>query len=272
MRQLKAFMKAKKWVCSKKCECLTINMWRCADLQNGEEFCGCGDAATSGIGNKVYVELVDTASNSSKIRYFTNWKSWEDYILNSPSGMELYGIFNSAGGQVLEEIVGDYLLLFTMGKWWNSPTTWQVWTIDADVMVLVRKVFEDPSEENKQELTNFLQAHMEAAQGWDTNAFLVTYPASWSSIIVGDKEDIMVGTSWRVQFLVSPNNESITAVSDKPELLRIDSVAKLPGEALNVRTVDYTWDNVWTATITVTCVNDPSVSVTTPTITITPTR
>ena len=41
MRQLKAFMKAKKWVCSKKCACLTINMWRCADLQNGEEFCGC---------------------------------------------------------------------------------------------------------------------------------------------------------------------------------------------------------------------------------------
>ena len=46
----------------------------------------------------------------------------------------------------------------------------------------------------------------------------------------------------------------------------------MSGEALNVRTVDYTWDNVWTATITVTCVNDPSVSATTPTITITPIR
>lgn len=271
MRQLKAFMKAKKWVCSKKCECLTINMWRCADLQNGEEFCGCGDAATSGIGNKVYIELVD--SKSSKMRYFTNWKSWEDYILNSPSGMELYGIFDSAQGQVLAEILdSDYLMLFTMGKWWAAPTTWAVWTIDADAMVLIRKVFEDPSEENKQELTSFLQAHIEAVQGWDTNAFLVTYPASWSSIMVGGKEDITVGDSWSVQFLVSPNNESITAVSDNPELLRIDSVAKASEEALNVRTVDYTWLNVWTATITVTCVNDPSVSATTPTITITPIR
>lgn len=43
-RALKQFMKAKRWICSNKCECLTINMRRCADLQNGYEFCGCGDA------------------------------------------------------------------------------------------------------------------------------------------------------------------------------------------------------------------------------------
>jgi len=53
MRQLKAFMKAKKWVCSKKCECLTINMWRCADLQNDYEFCGCDETKTADMGKAI---------------------------------------------------------------------------------------------------------------------------------------------------------------------------------------------------------------------------
>lgn len=41
-RSLKTFLKAKRWICSKESACLTINMWRCADLQDGNEFCGCG--------------------------------------------------------------------------------------------------------------------------------------------------------------------------------------------------------------------------------------
>lgn len=53
MRQLKAFMKAKKWVCSKKCECLTINMWRCADLQNDYEFCGCDEGKSADMGKTI---------------------------------------------------------------------------------------------------------------------------------------------------------------------------------------------------------------------------
>lgn len=72
MRQLKAFMKAKKWVCSKKCECLTINMWRCADLQNWNEFCGCGDAtigdmhtyATQWFANS---EILDNVSDADQV-------------------------------------------------------------------------------------------------------------------------------------------------------------------------------------------------------------
>ena len=71
-RQLKAFLKAKKWVCSKKCECLTINMWRCADLQNWNEFCGCGDAtigdmrtyATQWFTNS---EILDNVSDADQV-------------------------------------------------------------------------------------------------------------------------------------------------------------------------------------------------------------
>lgn len=43
-RTLKTFMKAKRGICSKKCECLTINMWRCMD-----EFCGCGDNNSNSV-------------------------------------------------------------------------------------------------------------------------------------------------------------------------------------------------------------------------------
>lgn len=59
MRQLKAFMKAKKWVCSKKCECLTINMWRCADLQNDYEFCGCEEWGSTPEPTVVDVETIE---------------------------------------------------------------------------------------------------------------------------------------------------------------------------------------------------------------------
>lgn len=47
MRQLKQFLRAKKWICSNECKCITINMWRCADLQWGDEFCGCGGWGSS---------------------------------------------------------------------------------------------------------------------------------------------------------------------------------------------------------------------------------
>lgn len=189
--------------------------------------------------------------------------------------MELAGTFNSEWGEALKEIIfdGNYWVLFSIGKWWVVPTTWTVWTIDADAMVLIRKVFEDPSEENKQELTSFLQAHMEAQQQWDVNAMLVTYPIKTSILIIPEGDwQVRATEQIEIQAVVSPNDESITAVSSDPSILSVDSVEKNAEASINAYVITCTWVTLWTATVTLTCVNDPSVSATTPTITVNPTR
>ena len=86
MRQLKAFLKAKKWICSKECACLTINMWRCADLQNGEEFCGCWDATMWDIHSYATKwfstsEILDNVADADAViedaNTIINW-AWEE--------------------------------------------------------------------------------------------------------------------------------------------------------------------------------------------------
>lgn len=273
-RQLKTFLRNRKaemlW-CGP-CECRTLQCWRYAN-----ENCGCGDAATSGIGNRVYAELADVETQVSRVRYFTTWKSWKDYISRkSEAGepvIELVGAFDSAGGQALGEIIFNsaYNMLFTFGKWWTIPATWAVWTIDADAMALVTKVFEDPSEENKQELTSFLESHMEAIQQWDANAYLVTYPVK-PSITLSPYDgnwNAEVSEQKGIWAFVTPSDESITAVSSNSSILRVDSVEKNTPAWVNMYVITCTWMAAWTATITATCVNDPSVSATTPTITVT---
>lgn len=248
------------------CECRTLQCWRYAN-----ENCGCGDSGAFVVGNKVYVEFIDVETSTSRVRYFTTWKSWKDYILQGQTGMELVGAFDSAGGQALQEVISnnDYYGLFTFGKWWVFPAAWAIWTIDADAMVLVTKVFEDPSEENKQELTSFLDTHMEAIQQWDANAYLVTYPVETSITFLPIEWEVSATEQIEITAVVSPNSESITAASSNPSILRVDSVEKATGTLLNLYNITCTWIAAWTATITATCVNDPSVSATTPTITVT---
>lgn len=166
MRQLKAFMKAKRWICSKRCECLTINARRCADLQNGEEFCGCGESKTS-LPNKFKVrenseDLFLTSffnedveqDNTISIEsdpYSETWdfflRVWNFLFIEDEDTRVLWReTRESLDAEAVEKLLGRY----------DEGTTW-VWQFTPEAIAQFNAFVNNPTEEQAQILKDWLE-------------------------------------------------------------------------------------------------------------------
>lgn len=270
MRQLKTFMRNRKaemlW-CGP-CECRTLQCWRYAN-----ENCGCGEGSW-GLQpwNKTYVSGVPS---NLHIKLFATALDWEDYIDINNVGNPFItsGIFNSEWGDALVEILdsshtagGAESMRFAPFILWTNgdfPTDWAVGTIKAEVMSLVKAVLNDPTETNKQNLINAIDASIDAImEQWDTSASFVTYDTISTTITIIDhkssipvwEEEQQIGAA-----AVTPSTETVTIASSDPSLLTV-RVEKIAGIPMNAYTIYGVWLNAWTATVTVTWVDDPTVS------------
>ena len=270
MRQLKTFMRNRKaemlW-CGP-CECRTLQCWRYAN-----ENCGCGEN-NWGLQpwNKTYVSGEITMMH---IKLFATAPDWEDYIDINTGGFPFVtsGIFNSEWGDALVEILNSShtaggaenmrfspFILWTDGSF---PTDWAVGTIKAAVIPLVKAVLNDPTETNKQNLINAIDASIDAIMGqWDTSASFVTYDATGTIITIVEHVDSI--PVWEIEqsigsVAVAPSTETVTVTSSDPSLLtvRAEKIVDAPINAYNIYGV---WLSAWMVTVTVTWVDDPTVS------------
>ncbi len=163
MRQVKAFMKAKKWVCSKKCECLTINMWRCADLQNGEEFCGCGKSKSS-LPN--YVKTLEDEFGQYWIRFFNEDEEQNNTILvdTDPETGKLrtnvwdFLAIEDEDARTFWRWTWESLDVEAVEKlfWKDEGKTW-VWHFTPEAMAQFNALINNPTEEQAQVLIGWLE-------------------------------------------------------------------------------------------------------------------
>lgn len=269
-RSLKTFMRNRKkeMLACGPCECRTLQCWRYAN-----ENCGCGES-NWGLQpwNKTYVS---GASSDMHIKLFATAPDWEDYIDVNTGGFPFItsGIFNSEWGEALVEILnsshtagGTENLRYTPFILWTDgslPTDWAVGTIKTETMSLVKAVLNDPTETNKQNLINAIDASIDVImEQWDTSASFVTYDIAGTTITILDPADSI--PVWEVEqqigaVVVTPSAETVTITSSDPSLLTV-RVEKIVDAPINAYTIYGVWLTAWTATVTVTWVDDPTVS------------
>ena len=157
-RSLKTFLKAKRWICSKRCECLTINARRCADLQEGNEFCGCGESKLS-LPNYVRVEdgrihffnENEDQNNDITVEMDTELGIWELVV------GEFLAIENEEARALwvwtwenLDGEAGRTLFGMDEGREWT-------WHFTPEAMAQFNALINNPTEAQAQILTNWLE-------------------------------------------------------------------------------------------------------------------
>lgn len=255
------------WNCNE-CKCITLQCWR-----ENDEFCNCGESSW-GLQpwNKTYVS---GATPDMHIKLFATAPDWEDYIDINTGNLPFItsGIFNSEWGEALVEILnsshtagGSKNMRYTPFILWTDgafPTDWAVGTIKAEAMSLVKAVLNNPTEANKQNLINAIDASIDVImEQWDPSASFVTYDTTGTTInIVEHASNISVwGTEQSIGGVaIVPLTETVTVTSSDPSLLtvRAEKIVDIPLNAYNIYGV---WLQAWTVTITVTWVNDPTAS------------
>lgn len=271
MRQIKNFMEAKRpmWNCNE-CKCITMQCWK-----ESEAFCGCGDNGWGGWDlqpwNKVYI---NRTSSEMTIKLFATTPEWEDYISFDMStySFTTSGIFNSEWGDALVEILdssyqsaGVDSMRYTPFIIWTDgsfPVDWGVGTINTMAMSLVKAVLNDPTEANKQNLIDAIDAAIDMImEQWDPSASFVTYDTTGSTISI--IEHASTTALWEerpiASVVVTPGTETITATSSDTSLLTVRA-EKIPDAPINFYTIYGEWLSAWTVTVTITWVDDPTAS------------
>lgn len=272
MRQIKNFMEAKRpmWNCNE-CKCITMQCWK-----ESEAFCGCGDNGWGGWvlqpWNKTYVS---GEVSMMHIKLFATTPDWEDYIDINTGWYDFTasGIFNSEWGDALVEILNSSYAVggsdsmryapFILWADGSFPTDWAVGTINAMAMSLVKAVLNDPTEANKQNLIDAIDAAIDIIMGqWDPSASFVTYNITGTTITIVEKGSTIV-IWWEEQSMagvvVIPSTETITVTSSDTSLLTVRA-EKIPLAPVNAYTIYGVWIAAWTVTVTITWVDDPTVS------------
>lgn len=128
-------------------------------------------------------------------------------------------------------------------------------------MSLVEKVFNAPTEANKQALMDAIDNAIDAIEWWDLNASFVTYNTTGSVITIAEHQStIPVGDEEQIATVaVSPDSETITVTSSDTAILSVRAEL-IPDIPFHAYAIYGEWLSTWTVTVTITWVNDPTAS------------
>lgn len=207
-------------------------------------------------------------------RFFATSNNAGDYITwrSSDYFMEWLWIFDSEWWDALIEILSSAhedehnssmrYTPFIFWKDWTMPADWKVAKIDAKAMALVKKVLENPTEANKQNLITAIDTAIDKIlQEWNLSASFATYEeGAGIQIIPGSSI-----SSWETNKMIAAAiitgsaTESLIVSSNDTSILdvRVEKVVEVP---MNARQIYWDWISAWTVTVTVTWVENPTLT------------